>query len=94
MSIIDSEGFVQVQDTFPNLGLCTATGFTGPDTTYWPRIDGVTRGALKDEIMYFAACVRGGVTPSVITPEESLAAMKAVLAAEESAKSGEIVCIG
>ncbi|PPR22258.1 MAG: scyllo-inositol 2-dehydrogenase (NAD(+)) [Alphaproteobacteria bacterium MarineAlpha10_Bin2] len=94
MSIIGSEGFVQVQDTFPNLGLCTATGFTGPDTTYWPRVDGVTGGALKDEIMYFAGCVADGVTPSVITPEESLAAMKAVLAAEQSAESGEIVKLG
>ncbi len=87
MSIIGSEGFVQVQDTFTNLGLCTATGFTGPDTTYWPRVDGVTGGALKDEIMYFAGCVADGVTPSVITPEESLAA-------EQSAESGEIVKLG
>ncbi|MEC9454259.1 MAG: Gfo/Idh/MocA family oxidoreductase [Pseudomonadota bacterium] len=94
MSIIGSEGFVQVRDTFPNLGLCTATGFTGPDTTYWPRVDGVTGGALKDEIMYFAGCVADGVTPSVITPEESLAAMKAVLAAGQSAESGEIVKLG
>ena len=94
MSIIGSEGFVQVRGTFTNLDLCTATGFTGPDTTYWPRVDGVTGGALKDEIMYFAGCVADGVTPSVITPEESLAAMKAVLAAEQSAESGEIVKLG
>ncbi len=93
MSIMGSQGFVQVQDTFPNLGLCTATGFTGPDTTYWPRVDGVTGGALKDEIMYFAGCVANGVIPSVITPEESMAAMQTVLAAQESAESGEIVIL-
>jgi UDP-N-acetylglucosamine 3-dehydrogenase len=94
MHVIGSEGFVQVQDTFPNLGLCSPSGFTGPDTTYWPRVDGVTGGALKAEIMYFAACAANGTRPDVITPEESLAAMRAVLAAEESAKTGEIVRIG
>ncbi len=94
MHVIGSGGFVQVQDTFPNLGLCTASGFTGPDTTYWPRFDGLTGGALKDEIMYFAGCVARGERPNVITPEESLAAMRAVLAAEESANTGEIVHIG
>ncbi|MDA0230383.1 MAG: Gfo/Idh/MocA family oxidoreductase [Proteobacteria bacterium] len=93
MSIMGSEGFVQVQDTFPNLGVCTATGFTGPDTTYWPRVDGVTGGALRDEIMYFANCVAIGKRPSVITPEDSMAAMKTVLAAQESAESGEIVVL-
>ena len=91
MSIIGTEGFIQVQDTFPNLGLCTPAGFTGPDTTYWPRVGGVTGGALRDEVMYFASCVANGVTPSVITPEQSMAAMQTVLAAQESAESGEIV---
>ncbi len=91
MSIIGSKGFVQVQDTFPNLGLCNADGFTGPDTTYWPRIGGVTGGALAEEVMYFAGCVANGITPSVITPEQSMAAMETVLAAQQSAESGEIV---
>ncbi len=91
MSIIGSKGFVQVQDTFPNLGLCNADGFTGPDTTYWPRIGGVTGGALAEEVMYFAGCVTNGITPSVITPEQSMAAMETVLAAQQSAESGEIV---
>ena len=83
-----------MQDTFPNLGLCNADGFTGPDTTYWPRIGGVTGGALGEEVMYFANCVANGITPSVITPEQSMAAMETVLAAQQSAESGEIVRLG
>jgi len=94
MSIFGSTGFVQVQDTFPNLGLCNADGFTGPDTTYWPRIGGVTGGALGEEVMYFANCVANRITPSVITPEQSMAAMETVLAAQQSAESGEIVRLG
>jgi len=94
MSIIGSKDFLQVQDTFPNFGLCNADGSTGPDTTYWPRIGGVTGGALAEEVMYFANCVAGGITPNVITPEQSMAAMETVLAAQESAESGEIVRLG
>jgi UDP-N-acetylglucosamine 3-dehydrogenase len=83
-----------MQDTFPNLGLCNADGFTGPDTTYWQRIGGVTGGALGEEVMYFANCVANGITLSVITPEQSMAAMETVLAAQQSAESGEIVRLG
>ena len=43
--------------------------------------------------MYFAGCFARGERPNVITPEEPLAAMRAILAAEESAIPGEIVCI-
>ena len=82
---------MHVQDTFPNLGIASAEGFTSPDTTYWPELHGTTGGALKEEFMYFARCVAEGARPTIITPEESLAAHEAVLAAEESAQSGEIV---
>jgi UDP-N-acetylglucosamine 3-dehydrogenase len=94
MSIIGSKGFLQVQDTFPNFSLCNADGFTGPGTTYWPRIGCVTGGALAEEVMYFANFLAGGITPNVITPEQSMAAMETVLAAQESAESGEIVRLG
>ena len=91
MSVIGSEGLIHIQDTFPNIGICTKDGFRSPDTTYWPNLHGSTAGALREEFSYFAACCLKGEPPSIITPEESLAAVEAALAAEESAASGDVV---
>ena len=62
-----------------------------PDTTYWPEIHGQCSGALRDELAYFVNCVADGRVPTVITPEESREAVSACLAAEESARTGEVV---
>lgn len=91
MSVIGSEGFVHIQDTFPNIGICTKDGFRSPDTTYWPTLNGVTTGALRDELSYFADCCRAGTPPTIITPEEAMAALEAALAAEQSAATGQVV---
>ena len=91
MSVIGSEGFVHIQDTFPNIGVCTADGFRSPDSTYWPTLRGQTGGALREELSYFADCCTTGTPPSIITPEESMAALAATLAAEESAAIGQVV---
>lgn len=91
MNITGSEGFVQIQDTFPNLGICTAEGFSSPDTTYWPQLHGATGGALREELSYFARQCLRGEAPSIITPRESMQAVEAALAAEESARTGEVV---
>jgi UDP-N-acetylglucosamine 3-dehydrogenase len=93
MSIIGSDGFIHIQDTFPNFGVCNADGFRSPDTTYWPEMNGSLGGALRDEFLYFARCVQEGRRPDVITPEESLAAVRTTLAAEESAATGKMVML-
>lgn len=91
LNIIGSEGFVQIQDTFPNFGLCTKDGFRSPDTSYWPQIHGKMSGALLDEFRYFADCCQTGAPPIITTPGESKAALEATLAAEQSAASGQVV---
>ena len=91
MTVHGSEGFVHIQDTFPNLGIVTKDGFRSPDTTYWPQIHGQTSGALRDEFAYFARCCISGEKPDIITPRESMAAVEAVLAAEQSAATGQVV---
>jgi predicted dehydrogenase len=73
------------------LSVCTPEGFTSPDTTYWPELHGVRAGALSDELAYFATCVQNQTRPTIITPEESMAAVEACLAAEKSARTGRIV---
>jgi UDP-N-acetylglucosamine 3-dehydrogenase len=91
MTIIGSDGFVHIQDTFPNFGICNAEGFRSPDTTYWPEMNGTLGGALREEFLYFTRCINEGRRPDIITPEQSLEAVRTTLAAEESAATGQVV---
>src|SRR5438270_2294883 len=56
MNIVGTEGFIQIQDTFPNLGIAGKDKFHSPDTTYWPMFEGKRGGALREEFSYFAGC--------------------------------------
>ena len=94
MTIIGTDGFLHIQDTFPNLGIVSPEGFRSPDTTYWPEFDGVRGGALREEFTYFAHCALTGAKPQIGRPEDALQALAATLAAEESARTGEVVKIG
>lgn len=94
MNIVGTEGFIQIQDTFPNLGIAGGDKFHSPDTTYWPMVEGVRGGALRDELAYFANCALRGVKPKIGTPEDAMAALEATLAAEESARTGQVVKVG
>ncbi len=91
MSIIGTEGIIHVQDTFPNLGIVDGTRLHSPDTTYWPMFDGVRGGALRAEFDYFAGCALKGVAPQIGRPQDAMEALKATLAAEESARTGAVV---
>jgi UDP-N-acetylglucosamine 3-dehydrogenase len=93
MEINGTEGSIHIHDTHPNFSICDQTGWHSPDTTYWPSIHGVRAGALREELSYFIGCVAGGRRPSVITPEESREAVRACLAAEESAATGRVVIL-
>ena len=93
MSVIGTEGFIQIQDTFPNIGVASKEGFLSPDTSYWPELHGVTGGALRDEWSYFARCIADGTAPSVIRPEEAMEVVRTVLAAHESATTGTVVTL-
>lgn len=94
LEIVGTEGSISIHDTHPNLMIVDKDGARCPDTTYWPMIHGQLRGALRDELAYFTQCVVDGVRPAVITPEESREAVRACLAAEESARTGQVVRIG
>jgi predicted dehydrogenase len=53
MNIVGTEGFIQIQDTFPNLGIADGNKFHSPDITYWPMFEGVRGGALREEFFVF-----------------------------------------
>lgn len=94
MSIIGTEGIIHIQDTFPNLAIVDGNKLHSPDTTYWPMFNGVRGGALRDEFNYFAATALSGGKVTIGTPEDATAALEATLAAEESARTGNVVRIG
>ena len=94
MSIIGTEGLIHIQDTFPNLAIVDGNRLHSPDTTYWPLFNGVRGGALREEFNYFANCALKGEPVTIGTPEDATAALEATLAAEESARTGEVVRIG
>jgi predicted dehydrogenase len=91
LEIVGTEGVIHIQDTSPNFSLSTREGWKSPDTTYWPELHGARRGALRDEFEYFATCILEDRPVDIITPEESLAAVQATLAAEQSAATGDVV---
>ena len=91
MEIIGTEGSVHIHEVHPNLSICSKDGWHSPDTTYWPELHGVRAGALREELSYFAACIADGKPPTIISPEESLEAVRACLAAEKSAATGRVV---
>jgi len=93
MEIIGTEGTIHVQDSYPDYSFSDSEGWHSPDTTYWPELHGVRAGALRDELSYFAAAIGAGRRPDIITPEESMAAVEACLAAEQSAATGQVVLL-
>ena len=93
MEIIGSQGSIHIHETHPNFSICDNNGWHSTDTTYWPLLHGVRSGALREELSYFATCVLENQKPTVIQPEESLEAVRACLAAEESAAKNQIITL-
>ena len=93
LEVVGTEGSISIHDTHPNLMIVDNKGARCPDTTYWPIIHGQLRGALRDELAYFVNCIASGEKPAVITAEDSREAVRACLAAEESARTGQVVRI-
>ena len=56
-------------------------------------MNGVMGGALRELFLYFVRCINEGRRPDIITPEESMAAVRTTLAAEESAATGKVVML-
>lgn len=91
MEIVGTEGAIHIHETHPNFSVVDKDGWRSPDTTYWPELHGMRSGALRAELDYFVTCILEGRRPSIIRPEESMAAVAACLAAEVSASTGKTV---
>ncbi|MGQ9575986.1 MAG: Gfo/Idh/MocA family protein [Thermoguttaceae bacterium] len=94
MEVIGTEGAVYINCGEAGLTIHDARGGTMPDTMYWPEVLGERFGVLRAELRYFANCVIQGRPPERITPEQSRAAVEVMAAAEQSARSGQVVRLG
>lgn len=88
MQILGSVGVANVDILNSGLCLWTNQGVTGPDTSYEPRFHGVTRGALREQLLYFTECCLEGRPPRIVTARDGLESVRVSLALIKSAEQG------
>ncbi len=91
LEIVGTEGAIYIDNSGSHYTLLTKDGLSFPQSTYWPKVHGLRRGYLKEELDYFLKCVAAGKKPTVITPEESRLVVAAILKAEQSAKENRVI---
>jgi predicted dehydrogenase len=88
IEIVGTEGAMTIDCSQTGLTILDGDGLKMQDTDYWPEQHGGLVGILRDEIEYFAACIRNHQQPEVITPEEAARAVAVLEIAERSAECG------
>ncbi len=91
MEIVGTKGAIYIDNSGIHYTVLTEKGISYPQSTYWPKVHGMRRGYLKEELDYFLKCITRGKKPEVITPEESRDVVYAMRKAEESASRGQLV---
>lgn len=88
LQVVGTDGMLTIDCSQTGLTVVDADGPKMQDTVYWPLLYGERTGALRDELAYFADCVRRGQRPTVITSAEAARAVAVMEAAEQSARLG------
>lgn len=91
MEIMGTKGVIYISDPAQPLIIDDGTRRDIPDTVYWPMVHGERAGALHAELQYFVDCIHKGVKPTITTLEESREVIRICSAAEQSAKTGQVV---
>ncbi len=91
MEIIGTKGAIYIDNSGGGYTLLTEKGWSYPQSTYWPKVHGMRRGFLKEELDYFVKCILQGRKPTVITPEESKTVVQAIKTAEQSARENRVI---
>jgi UDP-N-acetylglucosamine 3-dehydrogenase len=91
LEVIGTEGAITIDNSGSHYTVLTRDGLKHPQSTYWPKVHGLRRGYLKEELDYFLKCVADGRKPMAITPEESRAVVHAVRMAERSARENRVI---
>jgi UDP-N-acetylglucosamine 3-dehydrogenase len=91
MEIVGTEGVISIDNSGVSYSILTKKGLSYPQSTYWPKVHGMRRGYLKEELDYFLKCIVKGEKPAVITPRESRDVVAAMKAAELSARENRVI---
>jgi UDP-N-acetylglucosamine 3-dehydrogenase len=91
LEIIGSKGAIYIDNSGAGYAVLKKEGLSYPQSTYWPKVHGLRRGFLKEELDYFTRCIAEGRKPTVITPEESRLVVQAMKTAERSAKENRVI---
>jgi UDP-N-acetylglucosamine 3-dehydrogenase len=85
MQVITSSGVANIDVLHSGLSIWSASGVEVPDVSYEPRISGVARGALRDELEYFAVCCMQKRAPTLVTADDAVEAIKVSTAIVQAA---------
>ena len=91
MEIVGTKGVIYICDPSQPLIIDDGTKREIQETVYWPVVHGKVAGALHQELQYFIDCIIKVEKPTITTLEESREVIKICNAAEESAKTGEVI---
>ncbi len=93
MEIVGTKGVIYVCDPAQPLIIDDGTKREIQETVYWPTVHGQVAGALHAELQYFTDCILEGRKPTITTLEDSREVIRICNAAEESAKTGQVVML-
>ncbi|MEM2040514.1 MAG: Gfo/Idh/MocA family oxidoreductase [Nitrososphaerota archaeon] len=93
LEVIAEKGTIHILTPGEYFSIYSTEGVDKPDVTYWPKMNGHAEGALKDELEYFARCVREGRQPEVIPIEDARRALEIAIMAMKSAEQGATLSI-
>ena len=91
MEVVGTEGVIYIMDPSQPLIIDNGVKREIQETVYWPTIHGQVAGALHLELQYFIDCIIEGRKPVITTLQESRDVIAICSAAEESAKTGQVV---
>lgn len=88
IEVVGTRGALTIDCSQTGLTVLDANGLKMQDTDYWPEQHGRLVGILRDEIEYFATCIRQDRPPDVVTPAEAARVVALLETAERSAEAG------
>jgi len=91
MQIVGTKGTISIDFSGEHFKVLTEEGLQYPPTVSWPKIHGLRRGWLKEELDYFLKCIANNKEPDIITPEESKAVVHAIRMAEKAAAENRVI---
>jgi UDP-N-acetylglucosamine 3-dehydrogenase len=91
MEVIGTKGAIYIDNSGSGYAVLKKEGLSYPQSTAWPKVHGMRRGFLKEELDYFTRCVAAGKDPTVITPQESRLVVHAMKSAERSARENRVI---